>query len=156
GRRAGALEWIARVTNLLRSQQDVLAALQLRAHDAGLAKENDQLNHMLSDLVEEQEKISFTAKTADQDFEKVRVAITELASQFGRNTDLLIESRVKKEVSNFKLALMEQEVQELEVQLRIGQEEIEPLRNQASQLGPVFESPRDLQQVSVDVASVQE
>src|SRR6266705_2118675 len=156
GLRAGALEWIARVTTLLQSQQDVLTALQQRAHDVSLAKEDDQLSHILSDLVEEQEKISDTAKTADQDFEKVRTGITELASQLGKNTDLLIESRVKKEVSNFKLALMEQEVQELEVQLRIGQEEIEPLRTQASQLGPVFEDPRDLQQVSLDIASVQE
>src|SRR6266704_4950152 len=156
GLRAGATEWIARLTNLLKSQQDVLTALQQRAHDVSLAKENDQLNHILSDLVEEQEKISDTAKTADQDFEKVRSGITELASQLGKNTDLLIDSRVKKEVSNFKLALMEQEVQELEVQLRMGQEEIEPLRTQASQLGPMFENPRDLQQISLDVASVQE
>jgi chromosome segregation protein len=150
------LEWISRVTILLRTQQNVLTALQQRAGDVSLAKENDQLNHVLSDLVEEQEKISKSAETADQDFEKVRVGLGELASQLGKNTDVLIESRVKKEVSNFKLALMEQEVQELEVQLRIGQEEIEPLRTQASQLGPTFENPRDLQQISLDVASVQE
>jgi len=156
GLRAGAMEWIARGTNLLRSQQDVLTALQQRTHDVSLTKENDQLTHTLSDLIKEQEKISYAAKTADQDFEKVRAGITELVSQLGKNTDLLIESRVKKEVSNFKLALMEQEVQELEVQLRIGQEEIEPLRTQASQFGPVFENPRDLQQISLDVASVQE
>ncbi|HWY28531.1 MAG TPA: AAA family ATPase [Candidatus Sulfotelmatobacter sp.] len=156
GLRTGALEWIARVTNLLRSQQDVLTALQQRGQDVNLAKENDQLSRVISDLVEEQEKISFTANTADQDFEKVRIGIAELASQVGKNTDLLIESRVKKEVSNFKLALMEQEVQDLEVQLRLGQEEIEPLRTQASELGPVFENPRDLQQISLDVASVQE
>jgi len=156
GLRAGALEWMARVTSLLRSQQDVLIALQQRTHDASLAKENDQLSHMLSDLVDEREKISDTAKNANQDFERVRIGISELASQLSKNTDLLIDSRVKKEVSNFKLALMEQEVQELGVQLRIGQEEIEPLRTQASQLGPVFENPRDLQQISLDVASVQE
>src|SRR3989449_3586474 len=51
---------------------------------------------------------------------------------------------------------MEQEVQDLEVQLRLAQEEIAPLRTQASQLGPAFENPRDLQQISIDVASVQE
>ncbi len=156
GLRAGALEWISKVTDLLRTQQNVLTALQQRAGDVSLAKENDQLSHVLSDLVEEQEKISKSAKTADQDFEKVRLGIAELVSQLAKNTDVLIESRVKKEVSNFKLALMDQEVQELEVQLRIGQEEIEPLRTQASQLGPVFENPRDLQQISLDVASVQE
>ncbi len=156
GLRTGALEWIAKVTPLLRSQHEFLTALQQKAQDVSLAKESDELGHILSGLVEEQAKISKTAETADQDFEKVRTGIIELASQLSKNTDLLIESRVKKEVSNFKLALMEQEVQELEVQLRIGQEEIEPLRTQASQLGPVFENPRDLQQISLDVASVQE
>jgi chromosome segregation protein len=156
GLRAGALEWISKVTGLLRTQQEVLNTFQRKARDVSVATENDQLSQVLSDLVEEHEKISSTAKTADQDFEKVRIGISELASQLGKNTDLLIESRVKKEVSNFKLALMEQEVQELEVQLRIGLEEIEPLRTQASQLGPVFENPRDLQQISLDVASVQE
>ena len=156
GLRAGSLEWISRITDLLRTQQEVLTTLQQKARDVSLSTENDQLSQVLSDLVEEHEKISITAKTADQDFEKVRTGITELTSQLTKNTDVLIESRVKKEVSNFKLALMEQEVQELEVQLRIGQEEIEPLRTQASQLGPVFENPRDLQQISLDVASVQE
>ncbi len=156
GLRAGSLEWISRVTDLLRTQQEVLATLQQKARGVSLSTENDQLSQVLSDLVEEHEKISITAKTADQDFEKVRTGITELTSQLGKNTDVLIESRVKKEVSNFKLALMEQEVQELEVQLRIGQEEIEPLETQASQLGPIFEDPRDLQQISLDIASVQE
>jgi len=156
GLRAGALEWISKVTDLLRKQQEVLNTHQQKARDVSVATENDQLSQVLSDLVEEQKKISSTAQTADHDFEKVRKGISELTSQLGKNTDLLIESRVKKEVSNFKLALMEQEVQELEVQLRIGLEEIEPLRTQASQLGPVFENPRDLQQISLDVASVQE
>jgi structural maintenance of chromosomes protein 5 len=141
GVRTGALEWITRMTKLLESQKDVL---------------NDPLSHELSDLTQEQEKISLSAKSADQDFEKVRNGISDLTSQMSKNTDLLIESRVKKEVSNFKLTLMEDEIKDLEVQLRIGQEEIEPLRVQASQMGPVFENPRDLQQIALDVASVQE
>jgi chromosome segregation ATPase len=156
GLRSGSLEWISRAASLLQTQKDVLSSLQERTQDVSLAKENDQLTRELSILVEEQEKISLSAKTADQDFEKVRSDISDLTSQQGKNTDLLIESRVKKEVSNFKLTLMEEEVQELEVQLRIGEEEIAPLRAQASQLGPVFENPRDLQQITLDVASVQE
>ena len=141
GVRTGSLEWIIRLTKLLESQRDIL---------------NDPLSHELSDLIQEQEKISLSAKSADQDFEKVRTGISDLTSQLSKNTDLLIESRVKKEVSNFKLTLMEDEIKDLEVQLRIGQEEIEPLRTQASQMGPAFENPRDLQQITIDVASVQE
>src|SRR2546422_11373637 len=94
GLRAGALEWIIKVTDLLRTQQNVLTELQQRANDVSLAKENDQLNLALSGLGDEQEKISRSAKTADQEFEKVRVGIAELASQLAKNTDVLIESRV--------------------------------------------------------------
>ena len=141
GVRTGALEWINRMTGFLESQRNIT---------------NDPFSHELSDLTQEREKISMSAKSADQDFEKVRNGIGDLTSQLSKNTDLLIESRVKKEVSNFKLTLMEDEVKDLEVQLRIGQEEIEPLRTQASQIGPVFENPRDLQQITLDVASVQE
>ena len=141
GVRTGSLEWIRRMTKLLESQKDIL---------------NDPLSHELSDLIQEQTKILLSAESADQDFEKVRTGISDLTSQLSKNTDLLIESRIKKEVSNFKLTLMEDEIKDLEVQLRIGQEEVEPLRTQAFQLGPVFENPRDLQQITLDVASVQE
>src|SRR5436309_1525284 len=96
GQRAGALEWISKITDLLRTQQIVLTALQQRASDVSLAKENDHLSHVLSELGEEQEKISISAKTADQDFEKISVGLAELASQLDKNTDVLIESRVKK------------------------------------------------------------
>lgn len=141
GLRTGALEWITRVTKILESQKDSL---------------NDPLSRELSDLVQEQERISLSSKAADQDFEKVRSGIDRLTSELGKNTDLLVESRVKKEVSNFKLTLMEDEVKDLETQLRIAEEEIEPIRAQASQLGPVFENPRDPQHVTLDIASVQE
>jgi len=156
GLRSGALEWITKLSEMLRSQLAVLSSLQEKTPGVSLAKESEQLGQELSRLVGEQEKISLNAKSGDQDFEKVRLSISDLTSQLSKNTDLLIESRVKKEVSNFKLTLMEEEVQELETQLRIGLEEIEPLKIQASQLGPVFENPRELQQITLDLASVQE
>jgi len=156
GLRSGALEWITKLSEMLRSQLAVLSSLQEKTPGVSLAKESEQLGQELSRLLGEQEKISLNAKSGDQDFEKVRVSISDLTSQLSKNTDLLIESRVKKEVSNFKLTLMEEEVQELETQLRIGVEEVEPLKIQASQLGPVFENPRELQQITLDLASIQE
>src|SRR2546422_6842345 len=84
GLRAGALEWISKVTDLLRTQRNVLTVLQQRASDASLARENDQLGSLLSDLGEEQEKISKSAKTADEKFEKVPVVIAEIASQLAK------------------------------------------------------------------------
>src|SRR5439155_14488540 len=75
---------------------------------------------------------------------QVREKIGQLSGNVTKNTDLLVESKVRSEVNNFKLSMMAQEVQELEVQLRLGEEELQPLRTQALQLGPIFENPRDL------------
>src|SRR5207253_10045367 len=86
----------------------------------------------------------------------VHEKIGELSGSLTKNTDLLVESKVKSEVNSFKLSMMAQEVQELEVQLRLGEEELAPLRTQALQLGPVFENPRDLHDVALETAAVQE
>src|SRR5207245_5705035 len=42
GLRAGSLEWISRITDLLRTQQEVLTTLQQKARDVSLSTENDQ------------------------------------------------------------------------------------------------------------------
>ncbi len=82
--------------------------------------------------------------------------IGELSGSLTKNTDMLVESKVKSEVNRFKLSMIAQEIQELEVQLRLGEEELEPLRTQALQLGPIFENPRDLHDVTLELAAVQE
>jgi structural maintenance of chromosomes protein 5 len=73
-----------------------------------------------------------------------------------KTTDLFVESKVKSEVNNFKLSMLAQEIQELEVQLKLGEEELQPLKEQALQLGPAFENPRDLHDVTLELAAAQE
>src|SRR6266567_3971060 len=87
---------------------------------------------------------------------RVHEKIGELSGSLTKNTDLLVESKVKSEVNSFKLSMITQEIQDLEVQLRLGEEELEPLRTQALQLGPIFENPRDLHDVTLEFAAVQE
>src|SRR6266567_2607422 len=87
---------------------------------------------------------------------RVHEKIGELSGSLTKNTDLLVESKVKSEVNSFKLSMITQEIQDLEVQLRLGEEELEPLRTQALQLGPIFENPRDLHDVTLELAAVQE
>src|SRR6267143_250887 len=140
GFRSGSLEWIARFRDLVTPG----------------AQQNDQLRQTLSELNQEQEKISDTAKLDEAEFSRVRSKIAELSGSLTKSTDLLVESKVRSEVNGFKLSMMAQEVQELEVQLRLGEEELAPLRTQALQLGPVFDNPRDLHDVTLETAAVQE
>src|SRR5207253_10105537 len=140
GFRTGSLEWIARFRDLV----------------TPAAEQNDQLRQTLSDLNQELEKISRTAQLDETEYTRVRSKIAELSGHLAESTDLLVGSKVKSEVNSFKLSMMAQEVQELEVQLRLGEEELAPLRTQGLQLGPVFENPRDLHDITLDTATVQE
>src|SRR6266516_4283229 len=128
GFRSGSLEWIARFRDLVTPG----------------AEQNDQLRQTLVELNQEHEKIATTAQLEEKEYARVRSGIAELSGHLTKSTDLLVESKVKSEVNSFKLSMMAQEVQELEVQLRLGEEELAPLRTQALQLGPAFENPRDL------------
>jgi structural maintenance of chromosomes protein 5 len=142
GFRSATLEWMQRTTKLIESISPSTGS--------------DQLRQTLSDLTAEQQKILDAGKLSDAQSSEVREKIGDLSGNLTKNTDLLIESRVKSEVNNFKLSMLAQEIQELEVQLRLGAEELEPLRAQALQLGPVFENPRDLHDVTLEFAAVQE
>jgi structural maintenance of chromosomes protein 5 len=142
GFRTAALEWIQRTTHLI----------QTITTSTG----SDQLKQTLTDLVVEQQKIQETGKLGETQSAGVREKIGELTGNLTENTDLLVESKVKSEVNNFKLSMLAQEIQELEVQLRLGNEELGPLKEQALQLGPAFENPRDLHDVTLEFAAVQE
>ncbi len=150
GFRSGALEWIQRTTSLLQTIQNASSTTEAPA------RENDPLRQSLSDLALEQERIVEMRRQNEDQSTQVREKIGQLSSNVTKNTDLLVESKVRSEVNNFKLSMMAQEVQELEVQLRLGEEELQPLRTQALQLGPIFENPRDLHDVTLELAAVQE
>ncbi len=138
GFRSGALEWIQRTTSLLQTIQNASSTTEAPA------RENDPLRQSLSDLALEQERIVEMRRQNEDQSTQVREKIGQLSSNVTKNTDLLVESKVRSEVNNFKLSMMAQEVQELEVQLRLGEEELQPLR------------PRDLHDVTLELAAVQE
>ena len=142
GFRSATIEWIQRTTTLI--------------HSVTTSSLSDQLGQTISDLALEQQKILEAGKLNEAQSAEVREKIGRLSGNLTENTDLLVESKVKSEVNNFKLSMLAQEIQELEVQLRLGEEELGPLRTQALQLGPVFENPRDLHDVTLEYAAVQE
>ena len=158
GYRSAASAWIERVGELIRSQEKLIQSIKERTGDStdDLLKESDELKRVISEVSQEQEKISQIAKLEEADFGMVRGRISETAALVSKNTENLVQWRVQREVSTFKLSTLAEQMQDLELQLRLGAEELEPLHSQASQLGPPFENPRDLQAVTIEIATVQE
>ena len=142
GFRSGALEWIQKTKLLLQTIQH--------------STTNDEVRQALTDLESERGRITSVGTDSESQSTKIREQLAELSNDFTENTDLLIESKVRSEVNNFKLSILAQEVQELEIQLKLGEEELEPLKTEALQMGPVFENPRDLHDVTLELAAVQE
>src|ERR671924_714000 len=97
GFRSGALEWIGRTTTLIQS--------------VATSQENDQLKQTLSALELEHQKISDMGKQSDAQISEVREKISQLSGNLTKSTDLLVESKVKSEVNNFKLSMLAQEIQ---------------------------------------------
>lgn len=158
GFRSGAMEWIEKLREVLRTQEKLIRSMKEKGEEFGqtLDRESDELKRTLSEVLQEEENISRSAKLDEAELAKIRDRIAEFSSLLSKNTEALIESEVKREVSTFKLSLLAEQVQDLEAQVRSSSEELEPLRTQASQLGPRFENPRDLQAVTLDLAAVQE
>jgi len=150
GFRSGALEWIQRTISLIQTIQN--SSTQTIASIQG----TDQLSQSLSDIAIVQQKIADTEKQHEVQFAEIREKIGDLSGNLIKTTDLFVESKIKSEVNNFKLSVLAQEIQELEVQLKLGEEELQPLKGQALQLGPAFENPRDLHDVTLELVAVQE
>ena len=150
GFRSGALEWIQRTTSLIQTIQNV------STQSVKSTQGNDQLQQTLSELTVVQQKLADREKEGEASLAEIREKIGELSGILIKNTDLTVESKVKSEVNNFKRSMLAQEIQELEVQLKLGEEELHPLKEQALQLGPAFENPRDLHDVTLELAAIQE
>jgi structural maintenance of chromosomes protein 5 len=149
GFRSGALEWIARTRTILQAVQELSTT-------TGSPTGNERLVESLSEVEQEQTRIENSSKQTDTDYGRIREQIGQISAELAKNTDLFVETRVRSEVNNFKLSMLAQEIQELEVQLKLGEEELEPLRAQALQSGPAFDNPRDLHDVTLDLAATQE
>jgi chromosome segregation protein len=158
GFRSGAMEWIEKLREVLGTQEKLIQSMKDRGDESGqtLDGESDELKRTLSEVLQEEEKISRSAKLDEAELAKTREKIIQFSALLNKNTGALIESEVKREVNTFKLSLLTEQVQDLEAQVRSSSEELEPLRTQASHLGPRFENPRDLQAITLDLAVVQE
>jgi chromosome segregation ATPase len=109
----------------------------------------DDLGRIQSDTKEElgrtREKLQ-SEETALHDID-VRVEV-ELAR--------LIDARVDTQVLGFKKKLLNEDLADLETQRRMLEEEIEPLRSNAGQMGSRFENPRKITDIMMDIGAAEE
>jgi len=156
GYRSGATKWIERLSQLFQTQKSDIPPRDEGSSGSTLIIRGTESTNIVSELKTELQAISAAESQATSDYDQAKKTLNETLGGLNAGTDLLVRSRVKNEVSRFKLSLIEEELKEQETQLRLGNEELGPLRSQASQLGPAFENPRDLQPISLDLAATQE
>ncbi len=152
GERDSARKWIDRTLELLRTQEKLTGDASASGATAALA----EIRRALDTLQNEATQLVQEAAIGDEHSVQVRSKVRELNGQLSKNIDLLIASRVNQQVNDFKISIMQEQVRELETQLRLCEEELEPLRVQATSLGGKFEVPRELQAISLDIATVEE
>lgn len=157
GYRLGATKWIGKLSELIQIEKSSGAEPRQEASSGSvLIVQGITLGNALAELNTELDAIKVAESEAAKDYDEVKRILDETVGRVSTETDLLVRSRVKSEVSKLKQSLIEEETKELETQLRLGNEELGPLRSQASQLGSAFENPRDLQPISLDLVATQE
>ncbi len=158
GLRTGTFQWVAKLSRILEGQERLIGLTQDK--DSGLyealRKESDEIKNSLLDLQRQQQEFPAQVEAEESEHRAVRLKIEEMTSLLTKNVDKIVHFRVQHEVSAFKLSSLSDQLEDLELQVKLAREELEPLHLQATQLGPQFDNPRDLQTITLDLASVQE
>lgn len=142
------LEW---TTNLLQNFQSVEAE-----QEAPMEKPP------LQSLTKLKQSWTQTAEESQSKLGKVkdRMALLseKIADTSGRLEDALsrlIDTNVEYEVSGFKRKLLTEEVADLQAQVRLAKEELDPMIASAEKSGPPIESPRKILEVMLDIGTVE-
>ena len=83
-------------------------------------------------------------------------ALRDLDSRVDSELSRLIDSRVDTQVLGFKRKLLSEQLADLEAQRRMLDEEVEPLRANAEQMGSRFENPRKISDIIMDIGATEE
>ena len=83
----------------------------------------------------------------------------KLVDSSGRLEDALsrlIDTNVEYEVSGFKKKLLAEEIADLQAQIRLVKEEVDPMITSAQETGPPVESPRRILDIMLDIGTVEQ
>jgi chromosome segregation ATPase len=143
------MEWTA---NLLHNVQSVEAELGI-SQGGSMPQSLDKLKLSWSETAEQSQKKLGRAK------EKAGLLTDKMADASGRLEDALtrlIDTNVEYEVSGFKRKLLSEEVADLQAQVRLAREELDPMTLSAEKAGPPIESPRKIFDVMLEIGAVEE
>jgi chromosome segregation ATPase len=143
------IEW---ATNLLHNFESVQTELEVPADKP----EPQSLGKL---------KVSWTATAEDSQkrLEKAKEKIGQLtdkvADTSGRLEDALtrlIDTNVEYEVSGFKRKLLSEEIADLQAQVRIAREELDPMISTAQKSGEPMQTPRKIFDIMLEIGAVEE
>jgi chromosome segregation protein len=143
------IEW---ATNLLNQFQQIQADTEEPASEVE-PKDIDKLKLSWKETAEESEKRLEKGK------EKMSALSERIVDVSGRLEDALtrlIDTNVEYEVSGFKRKLLTEEVADLQAQVRLAKEELDPMIASASKAGPPNTSPRKIFDIMLEIGAVEE
>ncbi len=143
------LEW---ATNLLQNFQTVEGEQEL-PEDRPELQTLSKLKISWTGTAEESQRKLGKAK------EKMTALTGRIADASGRLEDALsrlIDTNVEYEVSGFKRKLLTEEIADLQAQVRLVKEELDPMIASAEKAGPVIESSRKILDVMLDIGAMEE
>ena len=109
----------------------------------------DALGHIRAEIEEKLGRTRERLKTKE-------TALQDLDARTESELSHLIDARVDTQVLGFKRKLLSEQLADLEAQRKMLEEEIEPLRVNAEQMGPRFENPRKLSDIILDIGAAEE
>jgi len=139
------LEW---ATNLQRNFESILQT------------DTDQHNETIDRLRSSWKETADNAqRSLSKNKEKSASLSEKMADSSGRLEDALtrlIDTKVEYEVSEFKKKLLAEEVRELQAQVRLAREELDPMLAQAEQAGPITASPKKITEIMFEIGAVEQ
>lgn len=143
------IEW---ATNLLQDFQSVQAELGITS-DKPEPQSLSKMKVSWTETAEESEKRLGKAK------EKIGELTDKVADTSGRLEDALtrlIDTNVEYEVSGFKRKLLSEEITDLQAQIRLAREELDPMISSAEKAGEPIQTPRKIFDVMLEIGAVEE
>lgn len=143
------LEWS---TSLLRNVQSIIGDQPINEEALAL-QALDKLKSSWKEKAEDSQRNLTKTK------EKMGMLTEKIADTSGRLEDALsrlIDTNVEYEVSGFKRKLLTEEVADLQAQVRLAHEELDPMVESAEKTGPQVESPRKIIDVMLEIGAVEE
>jgi chromosome segregation protein len=143
------IEW---ATNLLNQFQELQVATDAASADLA-TKDLDKFKVSWKETAEESEK------KLGREKEKMAALSERIVDVSGRLEDALtrlIDTNVEYEVSGFKRKLLTEEVADLQAQLRLAKEELDPMVASASKSGTPNGSPRKIFDIMLEIGAVEE